>query len=117
MPVPMVKELIKLRDEAERLLEVYTEHKDSEFYDLQRRVHLDLDRFLMEHREEAILLMVDGLNEEIKKMVDKTKPIKKVHMLSRIMMALRRSTPAEPERDINHYEEPVVFELPQKGEV
>lgn len=111
MPVPMVKELSRLRDEAERLLELYTEHKDSGHQDLRRKVHIDLDRFLMEHREEAILLIVDGLNEEIKKMVDKTKPIKKVHMLSRIMIALRRGKTPEPERENNHYEEPVVYEL------
>ena len=102
MPVPMVKELTKLRDEATRMLELYTEHKDSDDQELRRKVTVALDRFLMEHREEAILLFVDGLNEEITKMVDKTKPVRKVHMLSRIMMALRRRKP----------EEPVVFELP-----
>lgn len=111
MPVPMVKELSRLRDEAERLLELYTEHRDSEHEEMRRRVHVDLDRFLMEHREEAILLMVDGLNEEIQKMVDKTKPIKKVHLLSRIMIALRVKKNQEPERLNNQYEEPVMYEL------
>lgn len=110
MPVPMVNELTKLRDEAERLLELYTLHSDSEDETLRRKVHLDLDRFLMRHREEAILLMIDGLNTEIKVMTDKTKPVKKVHLLSRIMFALRRQAP-EPERVNNSYEEPVVFEL------
>lgn len=110
MPVPMIKELTRLRDEATRMLEIYTEHKDSSVDDLRRKAHIDLDRFLMEHREEAILLMVDGLNEEITKMVDKTKPIKKVHMLSRIMMALRRQQP--PVEHVSRaYEEPVIFEL------
>lgn len=104
MPVPMVKELTKLRDEATRMLELYTEHKDSDDKELRRKVTIALDRFLMEHREEAILLIVDGLNEEIIKMVDKTKPVRKVHMLSRIMMALRRRKSEEPE-------EPVIFEL------
>lgn len=116
MPVPMVNELMKLRDEAARLLEVYTVHKDSEYEEMRRRVHVDLDRFLMQHREEAVLLMVDGLNEEIKKMVDKTKPIKKVHLLSRIMFALRGKQP-EPERVNKIYEEPVEFELSQKGDI
>lgn len=110
MPVPVVTELMKLRDEAARLLEVYTEHKDSEYEEMRRRVHIDLDRFLMEHREEAILLMVDGLNEEIQKMVDKTKPVKKVHLLSRIMFALRGKQP-EPEHVNKQYEEPVIYEL------
>ena len=103
MPVPMIKELSKLRDEALRMLELYTEHKDSEYQELRRKVHVDLDRWLMEHREEAILLIVDALNEEIQRMIDKTKPVKKVHMLSRIMLAIRR-------RKETH-SEPVVFEL------
>lgn len=111
MPVPMVTELTKLRDEAARLLELYELHKDSDDERLRRRVHVDLDRFLMRHREEAILLIVDGLNTEIKIMTDKTKPVKKVHLLSRIMFALRRKEP-EQERVNNSYEEPVVFELP-----
>ena len=110
MPVPMVKELSRLRDEAERLLETYTEHKDSQDESLRRKAHLDLDRFLMKHREEAILLMIDGLNTEIKLMVDKTRPVKKVHLLSRIMFALRGKSP-EPEHVNRLYEEPVEYEL------
>lgn len=110
MPVPMVTELMKLRDEAERLLQVYTEHKDSQDESLRRKAHLDLDRFLMRHREEAILLMVDGLNTEIRVMVDKTRPIKKVHLLSRIMFALRGKQPV-PEHVNKLYEEPVEYEL------
>ena len=117
MPVPMVKELMKLRDEAERTLETYTEFKYNDDANLRRKAHLDLDRFLMEHREEAILLMLDGLNTEIKIMTDKTKPVKKVHLLSRIMVALRRKEAPPPERINNVYEEPVIFELPQKGDI
>lgn len=110
MPVPMIKELSKLRDEAERVLETYTIHKDSEDESLRRKAHLDLDRFLMQHREEAILLMVDGLNTEIRVMTDKTRPVKKVHLLSRIMFALRGKQP-ELEHVNKHYEEPVEYEL------
>lgn len=113
MPVPMVTELTKLRDEAARLLELYELHKDSEDEVMRRRVHLDLDKFLMQHREEATILMVDSLNTEIRIMTDKTKPVKKVHLLSRIMFALRGKTP-EPERLNNTYEEPVIFELDSK---
>lgn len=111
MPVPMVKELTKLRDEAERLLETYTLFKDSDDENLRRKAHLDLDRFLMQHREEAALLMLDGLNTEIQTMVDKTKPVKKVHLLSRIMFALRGKDSAPPERVNRLYEEPVEYEL------
>lgn len=99
-----------MRDEAERVLETYTIHKDSEDETLRRKAYLDLDRFLMQHREEAILLMVDGLNTEIKVMIDKTKPVKKVHLLSRIMFALRGKEPT-PEHINKHYEEPVEYEL------
>ena len=98
MPVPMIRDLTRLRDEAERLLETYTIHKDSEDNSLRRKAHLDLDRFLMQHREEAILLMVDGLTTEIDLMVNKTKPVKKVHLLSRIMFALRGKGTPPPER-------------------
>lgn len=111
MPVPMIKELSKLRDEAERLLETYTDFKDSEDENLRRKAHLDLDRFLMQHREEAILLMLDGLNTEIKIMTDKTKPVKKVHLLSRIMFALRGKEAPPPEHVNRLYEEPVEYEL------
>lgn len=111
MPVPMIKELSKLRDEAERLLETYTLFKDSEDENLRRKAHLDLDRFLMQHREEAVLLMLDGLNTEIKLMTDKTKPVKKVHLLSRIMFALRGKDAAPQERVNKQYEEPVEYEL------
>lgn len=116
MPVPMVKELMKLRDEAERVLETYTLHRGSEDESMRRKAHLDLDRFLMQHREEAILLLVDGLNTEIKTMVDKTKPVKKVHLLSRIMFALRGKQP-EPEHINKQYEEPIEFELSSKGDI
>lgn len=59
---------------------------------LRRRAYLDLDRFLMEHREEAILLIVDGLNTEIQRMTYKTMLIQKPSMLSRILGVLRRDT-------------------------
>lgn len=85
-----MSELTRLRDEAERLLETYTEHRYSEDDTLRRKVHLDLDRFLMDHREEAILLMVDGLNDEITRLVEAKKPVRKMHLLARILTALRR---------------------------
>ena len=85
-----MSELTRLRDEAERLLETYTEHRYSEDDTLRRKVHVDLDHFLMEHREEAILLMVDGLNDEITKLIEAKKPTRKVHLLARILTALRR---------------------------
>lgn len=62
----MMSKLTRLRDEALRLLTTYEEHRDSEDATLRRKAHLDLDKFLMENRETAIILMVKGLDEEIK---------------------------------------------------
>lgn len=59
------RQLTKLHDEAARLLTLYEEYKDSEDAVLRRRVHVDLDRFLMENREIAALLMVSGLKSEL----------------------------------------------------
>lgn len=68
----MMSELTRLRDEALRLLTTYDEHKNSEDAILRRKAHLDLDKFLMENRETAIILMVKGLDEEIKLLQAKT---------------------------------------------
>lgn len=65
----MMSELTRLRDEAIRLHTIYDMHKDSEDESLRRKVHLDLDRFLMEHRETAIILMAEGLNQHIESIV------------------------------------------------
>lgn len=59
----MANELHRLREEAERLHTTYTMYKDSDDEVLRRRVYLQLDRFLMNHREEAIILIVQGLSK------------------------------------------------------
>lgn len=74
----MMSELTRLRDEAVRLLTIYEEHKDSTDEFMRRKAHVDLDRFLMEHRETAALLMVEGLKREIGSIVvelDFEKPV------------------------------------------
>lgn len=63
----MKRKLSRLLNEAERLLAVYEEHKNSTDDNIRRRVHMDLDRFLMENREVAALLMVSGLKAELAK--------------------------------------------------
>lgn len=63
----MRRKLIRLHDEALRLLTIY-EDCDDEFR--RRKVHLDLDRFLMQHREVAT--RVRGL--EIKQLRDTVPP-------------------------------------------
>lgn len=61
----MMSELTRLRDEAARLSETYRMYKDSEDPAFRRRAHLELDKFLMEHRETAIICMEQMLTQEI----------------------------------------------------
>lgn len=61
----MMSELTRLHDEAVRLLTVYDEHKNSTDENMRRKAHLDLDYFLMRHREVAAILLVEGLQREI----------------------------------------------------
>lgn len=66
----MLSELTRLKDEATRLLTVYEMYKDSVHPEMRRKAAIDLDRFLMENRETAILLMSQGLQQEIDKLTD-----------------------------------------------
>lgn len=63
-----MSELTRLRDEAERLLTTYVEYKDCNDLVVKTRVHVELDRFLMQNRETAALLMLEGLNDEIERL-------------------------------------------------
>lgn len=60
-----MSELTRLYNEALRILTTYDEHKNSDDEHMRRKAHLDLDYFLMEHRDTAILLVVEGLQREI----------------------------------------------------
>ncbi len=62
----MMSEMTRLHGEALRLLTVFEEYKNSPDEYMRRKAHIDLDRFLMEHREVAAILMVGGLQDEIK---------------------------------------------------
>ena len=62
----MMSEMTRLHSEALRLLTVFEEYKNSPDEYMRRKAHIDLDRFLMEHREVAAILMVGGLQDEIK---------------------------------------------------
>ena len=44
----MMSALTRKHEEAKRLLECYVLHKNSPDIEMRRKVHLDLDRFLME---------------------------------------------------------------------
>jgi hypothetical protein len=65
-----MSELTRLRDEADRLLTTYIVYKDCNDQIIRRKVHVELDRFLMHNREAAIALMLDGLNTEIIRLKD-----------------------------------------------
>lgn len=64
-----MSELTRLKDEATRLLTVYEEYKNCNDDYMRRKVHVDLDRFLMEHREVAAVLMVQGLQDAFDQIV------------------------------------------------
>lgn len=70
----MMSALTKKHEEVKRLLELYTIYKDSPDDWRKRKVHVDLDRFLMDNREAAILCMERVLSEEIQAL--KVKPKK-----------------------------------------
>ena len=59
----MLSELTRLKDEATRLLTVYEEYKNCNDDYMRRKAHVDLDRFLMQHRDIAAVLMVQGLQD------------------------------------------------------
>lgn len=67
-----MSELTRLKDEATRLLTIYEEYKDCNDEFMRRKAHLDLDRFLMEHRHIAAVLMMQGLQDAFDQIVVET---------------------------------------------
>lgn len=61
----MMSALTRKHAEVKRLLELYDIYKDSPEDWRRRKAHVDLDRFLMENRETAIMCMERVLAEEI----------------------------------------------------
>ena len=61
----MLSELKSLHDEAAKLLSLYEKYKDCDDLQMRCKVHVRLDRFLMEHRDAAAILVVEGLRREI----------------------------------------------------
>lgn len=64
----MMSALTRKHDEAKRLLETYNIYKDHPDASLRRKAHLDLDRFLMENRDTAIICMERVLADEIQQL-------------------------------------------------
>ena len=69
----MLSELTRLKDEATRLLTIYEEYKNCNDEYMRRKAHVDLDRFLMQHREIAAVLMVQGLQDAFDQIVTEYK--------------------------------------------
>lgn len=85
--------LTRKRDEARRLLELYMIYKDSKEDWRRRKAHVDLDRFLMENRETAIMCIERVLSDEIDQQVAEARKHKKLvrpSILKRLAGSLQR---------------------------
>ena len=83
----MMSRLTQARDEAARLHQCYLLHRNSEDEDMRRKAHLDLDRYLMENRELAIMCIEQVLDAEIDQLraaKPKPKPASKLRRLFRL---------------------------------
>lgn len=98
----MMSALTRKHDEVKRLLELYTLYKDSDDDWRRRKAHIDLDRFLMENREAAILCMEQVLADEIHTLVNANKkPRAKRSWLSKMKLWRRDAAPLEPTKEIS----------------
>lgn len=81
----MMSLMTRKLDEARRLLELYTIYKDSDEQWRRRKAHVDLDRYLMENREMAIMCIERVLQGELDALVaeSKSKKQKKYKMATR----------------------------------
>ena len=88
----MMSALTRKLDELRRLQETYTMYKDCDDPSMCRKAHLDVDRFLMENRETALICMEQVLDNELKSLKDKqaTKVIKRPWYLRASETLLRR---------------------------
>lgn len=62
----MMSALTRKLDEIRRLQETYRMFRDHEDATMRRKAHLDVDRFLMENRETALICMEQVLDAELK---------------------------------------------------
>lgn len=103
--------LTRKRDEARRLLELYTAYKDSKDDWRRRKVHIDLDRFLMENRETAIMCIERVLSDEINLHVAETRKHKMVtkvlrpSWLQRLSYSMQRCREGGAEDDGSHVQQ------------
>lgn len=71
----MLSELTRLKDEATRLLALYELYKDSDNEHMRRKVHVDIDKFLMQNRETAMVLAVQGLQDAFDREVERQRHV------------------------------------------
>ena len=84
----MMSELTRKLDEVRRLSELYgLYHACNEDW-RRRKVHVDLDKFLMENREIAIICMERVLDDEIQRLIAAAKPTK-ISRLKRLLTERR----------------------------
>ena len=104
----MMSELTRLRDEAIRLRTIYEEHQDNPDNFMRRKAHIDLDKFLMQHRDIAILLMTEGLQREIDSIVVELEYEKQelIPWYKKLLAKLRRTENSSDEGDEPTHEEP-----------
>ena len=74
----MMSLLTRKHAEAKRLLELYVAYKDCKDDWRRRKAHIDLDRFLMENRETAIMCIEKVLQDEIDALVVESRKHTKV---------------------------------------
>lgn len=70
--------LTRKRDEARRLLELYEIYRDSPDDWRRRKAHVDLDRFLMENRETAIMCIERVLSDELDQQIAEARKHNKI---------------------------------------
>lgn len=101
--------LTRKRDEARRLLELYTAYRDSEDDWRRRKAHIDLDRFLMENRETAIMCIERVLSDEIDQQIAEARKhnkVKRPSILKRLTGSFqRRRAEGGAENDGTHVQQ------------
>lgn len=101
----MMSLLTRKLDEAKRLLELYTTYKDSDELWRRRKAHVDLDRYLMENREMAIMCIEQVLQAELDALIAESKKKQKKYKMAtrtirppwyqRLAFSLQRRQPKE----------------------
>lgn len=81
----MMSLLTRRLEEARRLLELYAIYRDSPDDWRRRKAHVDLDRFLMENRETAIMCIERVLQDELDTLVAESKKQNKHKLVTRTM--------------------------------